>query len=366
MDFVEPGRVLIIAEAGVNHNGDIGRAMALVEAAAIAGSDAVKFQTFVPDEMISRFAPKAEYQKRTTGTAESQLDMVRTLQLSENDHRLLVRRCAELGIGFLSTPFDLPSLAFLTDDLGVDLLKLPSGEITNWPLLLAAARAGRRIILSTGMSNLDEVEGALGVLAYGYLPTSMPPSADAFARAFTSADGHAALAAKVALLHCTTEYPTPFEDVNLRAMDSLADTFGLPVGLSDHTVGYAVAIAAAARGARIIEKHFTLDRTLPGPDHAASLEPDELAAMVAAVRQVELALGSAIKSPAPSEIKNILIARKSLVARRAIRAGERFDEVNLTAKRPSGGMSPTRYWDVLGTIATRDYAEDEPIDSTTC
>ncbi|CAA7621689.1 N-acetylneuraminate synthase [Magnetospirillum sp. UT-4] len=353
--------VFVIAEAGVNHNGDLDRALALVDAAAAAGADAVKFQTFVPEEVISRFAPKAEYQKRTTGGDDSQLDMVRALRLSEDDHRALVRRCGEKGIAFLSTPFDLPSLDFLTGGLGLDLLKLPSGEITNWPLLLAAARSGRRIILSTGMSTLDEVEAALGVLAFGYA-ASAAPGAEAFRAAYASAAGRAALAARVSLLHCTTEYPTPFADVNLRAMDTLARAFGLPVGLSDHTVGFAAAVAAVARGATIIEKHFTLDRALPGPDHAASLEPNELAAMVAMVRQVELALGSADKVPAPSEVKNIAIARKSLVARRPIGAGETFTEANLTAKRPGGGVSPTRTWEVLGTPAGRDYAEDEPID----
>ncbi len=351
---------LVIAEAGVNHNGDIDLARALIDSAAAAGADIVKFQTFVPEELVSRDARKAAYQERTTGAAESQLDMVRRLALAPSDYPLLADHARVRGIGFLSTPFDLPSLDLLARDMGLDPIKLPSGEITNGPFLLATARTGARVILSTGMSTLDEVRTALGVLAFGYLGLATPSPAR-FAAAFASVEGRAVLAAKVSLLHCTTEYPAPFDDVNLAAMDTLRDEFGLPVGLSDHTPGIAVPIAAVARGAAIIEKHFTLDRNLPGPDHKASLTPAELAEMVIAIRQVVRAIGSAIKAPAPSEVKNMPIARKSLVARRAIRAGEVLTLEMLTAKRPGDGRSPMQLWDLLGRPATRDYEADEQI-----
>lgn len=354
--------VVIIAEAGVNHNGDLGRALALVDAAADAGADFVKFQTFVPEEVISRQTPKCDYQKDSTGPDESMLDMVRKLRLDRAAHERLIARCAERRIRFLSTPFDLPSLRLLTEQLGLHLVKIPSGEITNAPLLLAAARNGADIILSTGMSDLDDVRRALSVLAFGYLGRTEKPSTESFAAAFVDAEGRTALAEKVTLLHCTSEYPAPFKDVNLRAMDTLREAFGLPVGLSDHSPGINVAIAAAARGAVMIEKHFTLDRTLPGPDHKASLEPGELKAMVEGIRQVEWALGDGRKAPAPSEIKNIGIIRKCLVARRAIETGEAFSEDNLAVKRAGGGIAPDRYWDWLGRTATRAYAEDEAIE----
>lgn len=355
-------RCWIIAEAGVNHDGDADKALRLIDVAADAGADAVKFQTFVPEELMSRLAPKAGYQLRATDAGESQLDMVRKLRLSEAEHHRLAEACARRGIRFLSTPFDLPSLAFLVGELGLETLKLSSGEVTNAPLLLAAARSGRRIILSTGMATEEEVREALGVLAFGMLGGTSP-SRPAFAAAFATEEGKAALADKVALLHCTTEYPAPCADVNLRAMDTLRDVFGLPVGLSDHTEGIAIPIAAAARGARIVEKHFTLDRALPGPDHRASLNPDELRAMVAGIRAVEAALGSPVKAPAPSEIGNIAVARKSLVTRRPVRAGEILTPDMLTAKRPGTGISPMRLWDLLGTTARRDYAPDEQLDA---
>lgn len=353
--------VLIIAEAGVNHNGDIGLARDLIDAAADAGADVVKFQTFVPEEVISRFARKAEYQERTTGASESQLDMVRKLALPMAAYGELAAYSRARGITFLSTPFDLPSLAVLVADLKLDTIKLASGEVTNAPLLLASAAAGVRIILSTGMSTLDEVREALGVLAAGYLGIAMPTRA-AFAQAFADAAGQAALLDKVRLLHCTTEYPAPFADANLRAMDTLRDAFGLAVGFSDHTPGINIPIAAVARGAVIVEKHFTLDRTMPGPDHKASLNPAELKAMVEGIRQVEAALGDGRKVPAPSEIKNIAVARRSIVARRAIAAGAAFGDGDLTAKRPGDGISPLRFWEILGTPARRAYEPDEQID----
>lgn len=354
--------VVIIAEAGVNHNGDLGRALALVDAAADAGADMVKFQSFVTDELASRQVPKCDYQRATSDADETQYAMLKRLELDRTAHECLIARCAESRIRFLSTPFDLPSLRLLTEGFGLELIKIPSVEVTNAPLLLAAARSGADIILSTGMSDLDDVRRALSVLAFGYLGRTEKPSTKSFAAAFADTQGRAALDGKVTLLHCTSEYPAPFEDVNLRAMDTLREAFGFPVGLSDHSPGINVAIAAVARGAVMIEKHFTLDRTLPGPDHKASLKPGELKAMVEGIRQVERALGDGRKAPAPSEIKNIAVMRKCLVARRAIQAGEAFSEDNLAVKRAGGALAPDRYWDWLGRTATRAYAEDEAIE----
>lgn len=355
-------RCLIIAEAGVNHNGSIDMAFSLIDAAAAAGADIVKFQTFKAEAVVSRFAPKAEYQIDTTGSGESQLEMVRRLELSPDDHRRLQRHCELRGIGFLSTPFDIASAWFLVRELGVGYLKVPSGEITNAPLLLEMVRTDRPVILSTGMSTLGEIEEALGVLAFGYLNSATPPSRCAFRQAYVSDEGQALLRTKVSLLHCTTEYPAPYAEANLAAMDTLRHAFGLSVGFSDHTEGIAIPLAAVARGAAIIEKHFTLDRKLPGPDHRASLEPAELAAMVAGIRQVEAAIGDGLKRPSASELKNAPIARRSLVAARNIKAGEMFSEGNLTAKRPGNGVSPMDFWTFQGRKASRDFAEDEPIE----
>lgn len=355
-------RVTIIAEAGVNHNGSMDMALELIDSAAEAGADVVKFQTFKSEKVISRFAVKAEYQKKTTGSDESQLEMVKKLELGAADHRRLVAHCRRRGIRFLSTPFDLDSLRFLAKGLKVPALKIPSGEITNAPLLLAAARTGLPLILSTGMSLLGDVEEALGVLAFGYDAGGRAPSRSAFAAAYADTHARRALAAKVTLLHCTTEYPAPFEDVNLRAMDVMADAFGLPVGYSDHTRGIAVSVAAAARGAVVIEKHFTLDRNLRGPDHKASLEPRELQELVRAVREVSAALGRPLKAPAPSELKNVDIARKSLVAARRIPRGRRLTARDLEVKRPGSGISPMRYWELLGRRAERAYEPDQPLE----
>lgn len=350
--------VFIIAEAGVNHNGSIDLALQLVDAAARTGADAVKFQTFKSSNLVTSLAPKAEYQVQSTGSGESQLEMLRKLELSREDHEKLIARCAEKNIEFISTPFDLESLALLVD-LGVGRIKIPSGELTNAPLLHAASRSGLPVILSTGMATLDEVREAVAVLAHGYAAQETAPSRDAFAAALEARP--AALREKATLLHCTTEYPSPFADTNLRAMDTLAESFGLPAGLSDHTPGISVAIAAAARGAAVIEKHMTLDRTLPGPDHQASLDPEEFTRMVTSIREVSQALGSPIKQPAPSELRNLAIVRKSLVAARPIRKGDIFTEDNLTAKRPGGGLSPIQFWNLLGQTADRDYQPDEPI-----
>lgn len=353
--------VFVIAEAGVNHNGDVARAEAMVDAAAAAGADAVKFQTFRADEVAVEAAPKAAYQVRAEGAAEPQLAMLRRLELDADAHHRLVRRCKDAAIEFLSTPFDLASLGFLVQDLGLETLKLPSGEITNGPLLLAAARTPCRLIVSTGMSTMDDVSRALGILAFGRLEAEAPPHAGAAAAALDSATGKAALAATVTLLHCTSDYPAPAEEANLRAMDSLADAFGLPVGLSDHTPGVLVSVAAVGRGARVIEKHFTLDRRLPGPDHAASLQVHELGELVLAVRQAAVALGDGHKRVMPSERDTLMVARRSLVAVAPIRRGEPFTTANLGAKRPGTGVSPMRYWEWLGRTAERDYAAGELI-----
>ena len=352
----------IIAEAGVNHNGSLETALSMVEAAVYAGADAVKFQTFNPEALVSQTAPKADYQKKHTAEHESQLDMLRRLVLSEQAHQTLVSYCSQLGIDFLSSPFDAKSAGFLCHTLDLPRIKLGSGEITNGPLLLQIAQTGKHVILSTGMSALDDIETALGVLAFGYTQAgNTPPSLVAFQQAYASSPGQQALLGKVILLHCTTEYPCPYEDVNLKAMETMSHSFGLPVGFSDHTQGVAVSVAAVARGATIIEKHFTLSRQQAGPDHQASLEPDELKRLVTEIRAVEQALGEALKCPAPSELKNQAIARKSLVAARPIAKGELFTPQNLTAKRVGGGISPMRFWDLLGCIADRDYAIDEEI-----
>ncbi len=353
---------LIIAEAGVNHNGSLAMALELIDAARAAGADAVKFQTFKSESVISRHALKADYQVTTTGSDESQLDMVRKLEFDVASHRRLVEHCGQVGICFLSTPFDEGSVDVLVRELGVPLLKIPSGEITNALLLIKVARSGKPAILSTGMSNLSDIETALGVLAFGYLGAGGAPGIGAFAEAYRSGDGQAILKAKVTLMHCTTEYPAPFAEVNLRVMDTLRAAFGLPVGYSDHTPGIAVPIAAVARGAAIIEKHFTLNRALPGPDHLASLEPDKLKAMVQGIRETELALGGGIKYATPSEAKNQPIARKSIVASRPIACGEIFTVENLTAKRPGVGISPMHFWSYLGKRARRDYDADDLID----
>lgn len=357
-----PPSTLIIAEAGVNHNGSVEMALRLVDAAAEAGVDVVKFQTFNTAKLIARHAPKARYQQASGLAGESQFEMVRKLELDAAAFHRIAGHCAERGVEFLSTPFDEDSLDLLTRELPVRRLKLPSGEITNAPLLLRAARSGLPLILSTGMATLGEIEDALGVIAFGRLAGAAPPGRAAFAAAYHAGEGRAALAGAVTLLHCTSEYPAALDEVHLGVLDTLARAFGLPVGYSDHTEGITVPVAAVALGARVIEKHFTLDRALPGPDHRASLEPAELKAMVAAIRATERALGLAVKRLQPGEIDTRRVARKSLVAARAVPAGARFTPDTLTAKRPGGGRSPFEYWDLLGQPARRDYAEDEPID----
>lgn len=357
--------VYVIAEAGVNHNGNLERALALVDAAAEAGADAVKFQTFRPESLASRHAAQAAYQVRnqldSQNEGDSQLAMLKRLALSFDDHYVLLARCEERGIEFLSSPFDSHSARFLIEDMALPRLKLGSGELTNGPLLLQIAETGRPLILSTGMANLDEIRQSLGVLAFGYLNAGIAPSHAAFNEAFCNQQGQALLKERVTLLHCTTEYPCPPDQVNLRAMDTLTETFGLPVGYSDHTLGIHVSLAAVARGAQVIEKHFTLDRQLPGPDHLASLEPQELKAMIDGIRDISLALGSPEKTPGPAEQNNMVMARKSLIAAQAIRSGETFTVDNVTIKRPGSGRSPMDYWELLGQVAERNYAADEVI-----
>ena len=328
-------QIFIIAEAGDNHNGNFDLALQLVDKAAEAGADCVKFQTFVTENVISKFAEKADYQKQTTGEDESQYEMVKKLELSFEQFRLIHKYCQEKNIIFLSTPFDLDSIDFL-EEIQIPFWKIPSGEITNLPYLEKIAKTEKDIIMSTGMCTMEEIEAALSVLReHG--------------------------AGKITLLHCNTEYPTPFEDVNLRAMQEMKKAFGVSVGYSDHTVGIAVPIAAAAMGASVIEKHFTLDKNMEGPDHRASLEPEELKQMVRSIRNIERAMGSGKKQPSPSEQKNISIARKSIVAKRKIKQGEQLTEDNLYIKRPGNGISPMRWYEIIGTAAVKDFEEDELI-----
>lgn len=354
--------IKIIAEAGVNHNGSADLAFQLVDAAHAAGCDIVKFQTFKAKNLVTQDAEQAEYQTRNTGIAESQLSMLSRLELDYDTHKALIAHCKKLGIEFFSTAFDSESLDFLVKDLGLTTLKIPSGELTNAPFVLEHSRIGCDLIVSTGMATLAEVETALGVIAFGLISKAdTVPSERAFAEAYASEAGREALKEKVTLLHCTTEYPAPMNEINLRAMQTMATAFGLTLGYSDHSAGITIPIAAAALGAQLIEKHFTLDNTMEGPDHKASLEPNELAAMVQGIRDIEQALGNGIKGPQPSEIKNKPIARKSLVAAAIIRAGDVFTKENLTVKRPGEGLSPYQYWSLLGNTAGRDYAEGELI-----
>ena len=355
--------VCVIAEAGVNHNGSPKLARSLIDAAAIAGADAVKFQSFRADDLVSRTAPRAAYQVHNVGGRETQYQMLRRLELSFDTQRDLALHSAEVGIEFLSTPFDHASLDFLTGDLGLSRIKLGSGDLTNAPLLLAAARAGCDVILSSGMSSLAETLTALGVMAFGYAAEpNDSPSVAAFTDAWQSPDGRKAVLAHVTLLHCTSEYPTPPADVNLRAMDALREATGLRVGLSDHTDGITIAIAAAARGAVVVEKHFTLDRAMSGPDHRASIEPRDLEELVRGIRDVEAALGNREKAPMAGELSVREIVRRSLVAGTAIHVGELFSTANLQVKRPGTGIAPILYWEYLGRVATRDYVQDELID----
>jgi len=360
--------VFVIAEAGVNHNGERQMAFELIDKAVEAGVDAVKFQTFRADKLATANALKAEYQQRATGVNESQLSMLKKLELSEELHRELSAYCEQRSICFLSTAFDSDSLHFLVDEIGVSMLKIPSGEITNGPLLLEYAETGCDLVVSTGMSTLGEVEEMLGVIAYGFLRKEglregVSPSRSVFQQAYTSQEGHALLQRKLTLLHCTTEYPAAMENINLNAMLTLRDAFGLKVGFSDHSEGVVAPIVSTALGASLVEKHFTLDRSLPGPDHEASLEPAELKEMVDGIRAAEVMLGSAVKTPVSAEMSNRQVVRKSLVARQGIEEGTLFSDKNLASKRPGTGISPMAYWDLLGKASARNYQVDELIES---
>ncbi|MGY3234747.1 N-acetylneuraminate synthase [Bradyrhizobium sp. USDA 4472] len=350
-------RTLIIAEAGVNHDGSLEKALALVDAAADAGADVVKFQTFNAKSLAASAAKKAGYQQRTTDAAESQLAMLTRLELPQAAHQALIARAAARNIEFLSTPFDHASLAFLLS-LKLKRIKLGSGDLTNAPLLHAVSRAGATLILSTGMATLGEIEEALGVLAHGY-SHSDPPGIAAFRAAWRDPTARATLGRHVSLLHCTTEYPCPTADVNLAAIATMRAAFQLPVGYSDHTDGFEISLAAVALGASIIEKHLTLDRKAEGPDHAASIEPEEFKRMVMAIRNVESSLGDGVKAPKNSEIGNVPVARKSLVAARSLKAGEIIGPDDITAKRPGSGRSPIEYWSLIGTAASRALEPDD-------
>lgn len=328
--------VFVIAEAGVNHNGSLKLAKELVDAAKDAGADCVKFQTFISKNIVSKNAVKAEYQKQQTEPEETQQDMLKKLELSFDEFVELNEYCKSKSIEFMSTAFDFDSIEFLTE-LGMERWKIPSGEITNLPYLMMIAKLNKPVILSTGMSTMEDIRSAIKAL---------------------KENG----AADLTVLHCTTEYPTPFEDVNLKAMNTIKEEFNVKVGYSDHTKGIEVPIAAVALGATVIEKHFTLDRNMEGPDHKASLEPNELKAMVDSIRHIELALGNGMKQPAESEKKNIAVVRKSIIAKHNIKKGEVLTEDNLTVKRPGSGISPMKWYEVVGTKAVKDYNEDEMIE----
>lgn len=358
--------VYVIAEAGVNHNGSIAMARQLIDIAAISGANAIKFQTFNSKKLVTEYAPKANYQKINSNEKGTQLSMLQSLELSAKDHFELFDYANTKKIDFLSTPFDLDSLNFLVNDLGIKKIKISSGDLTNAPFLLAAAVKCDQIILSTGMSTLEEVEAALGVLAYGFLNKGIHNYSKItkydfvkFARTKLARDS---LMSKVILLHCTSEYPSPFTEINLRAMVRMREYLGLDIGYSDHSMGISISMAAVALGATVIEKHITLDRKLVGPDHQASLEPEELNSLIKGVREIEVALGDGVKKPSSSELKNRAIVRKSLVASSEIRAGELFSPDNLTLKRPGNGMDPFLYWQILGKSSTKNYSLDELID----
>lgn len=328
--------VIIIAEAGVNHNGSFELAKKMVDAAKEAGVDYVKFQTFNPKKLVSKYAEKAEYQKETTGSDETQLQMLQKLTLTEDNFLSLHDYCREVGIGFISTPFDLDSIAFL-ETFDMDFWKVPSGEVTNLPYLEAIARTKRKVVMSTGMCDMNEIQDAMEVLEKNGTT-------------------------EITLLHCNTQYPTPYEHVNLSAMSTFKDNLHKEVGYSDHTQGIEVPIAAVAMGATVIEKHFTLDKNMEGPDHKASLNPSELQQMVVAIRNIEQAIGNGLKEPSSSEMANKVVARKSIVASRSIKQGEVFSEENLTTKRPGTGISPMKWYEVIGKVASRDFSEDEIIE----
>jgi sialic acid synthase SpsE len=353
----------VIAEIGVNHDGDLGRALEMVDAVAECGADAVKIQTFLAETLVKRDTPKAPYQLETTSSRESQFEMLRRLELSRNDHLLVMTRAQERGLDFLSTPYDRDSLDFLIGDMGVEQIKIASSDITNLPLLLEAGRSRRRLILSTGMSTMAEILRALNVIWFGARTTVGSTPSQAEIRAPLAAKAEEYLSSSVILMQCTSQYPAPVADANLRAIATIKEAFGIPVGYSDHTLGSTTAIMSVALGSVAYEKHFTLDRTLPGPDHSASMEPLEFRSLVAAIREAETALGGGLKAPSPVEFQNRHPMRKSLFAARAITAGELVTESDVDVMRPEIGQTPDLYWEWVGHAAPRSFAPGEPIDS---
>ncbi|GBF48801.1 putative N-acetylneuraminic acid synthetase [Leptospira ryugenii] len=355
-------QTFIIAEAGVNHNGSLEKAKDLVKIAKDSGANAVKFQTFKADLLVTKSARKAEYQVNNTGKDNSQYQMLKELELSEDDHFVLFELANSLGIEFLSTPFDQESLYFLIHKLGLKRIKISSGDLINAPFLFEVGKFAETVILSSGMGNLAEIEEALSILTLGFLKdSSVGINRTSLMHALASEIGYAELKRRVTILHATTDYPAKFSDVNLKAMQTIQRAFGLDVGYSDHTEGIHVSVAAVAMGAKVIEKHFTADKTQEGPDHLASLEPKELKSLVDSIRDIELSLGTGMKLPAPSEAQNAEVVRKSIVAKKAIRRGERFSSENLTIKRPGTGIRPIEFWNLIGKESNQDYIEDDLI-----
>lgn len=352
----------IIAEAGVNHNGSISMAKKLIDVAKEAGADAVKFQTFKAENLVTKEAEQAEYQVENLGEATSQFDMLKKLELSFDEFVSLKDYCNDIGIEFLSTPFDYESVDFLVDELQMKTVKIPSGELTNSPFIHYIATKQKKMIISTGMATIDEIHEALSFVAYGLANPQVDVSIDSACSFYKTKEAKDILHKFVTVLHCTTEYPAPLETINLKAMNQLSEELELPIGFSDHSQGITIPIAATSMGATVVEKHFTLDRTLPGPDHVASLEPAELTAMVEGIRQVERALGTGLKQPTAIEMKNRVAARKSIVASRDIKQGEILKISNISIKRPGNGISPSKYWSILGRKATKFYRKDEQID----
>lgn len=353
-------KTFIIAEAGVNHNGSLVMAKQLVDVAKQAGADAVKFQTFKAENLVTKSAQQATYQIENLGESSSQYEMLKKLELSYEEFVELKRYCKEVNVHFLSTPFDLESVDFLIEELQIDTVKIPSGELTNSPFIYEIAKKRKPMIISTGMATVEEIHEVLSVAAFGLAQKKVTElkKTKAF---YTTVEAKELLKEYVTILHCTTEYPAPYDTINLMAMVHLKEVLDMKIGLSDHSQGVAIPIAAVALGAQVIEKHFTLDKNLDGPDHKASLNPKELASMVLQIRQIEKALGNGVKHPSLQELENRIPVRKSLVARRNIVAGELFTENNLTVKRPGNGMSPSNYWELLGKMAKKSYFEDEMI-----
>lgn len=357
-------KVSIIAEIGVNHNGSEDLAKKLVDSAKNAGADIVKFQTFIASNLVTQDAKKAKYQERISASGDSQFSMLNALELSFNSFKNIARYCENVGIKFMSTAFDKECLDFLVDEIQVNVLKIPSGEITNAPLILEHAKKGLDIFLSTGMASMEEIEDALGVIAYGYMnqgKSNKNLSKENFSNAIKSKAGKRLIKEKVTIFHCTTEYPAPVDEINLNALTQISNTFNTKIGYSDHSKGILIPVSAVAMGALVIEKHFTLDNSMDGPDHFASLEPEEFKEMVDGIRDCEKYMGDGIKKATKSEVQNKLASRKSLVAGRDITSGELFTKDNIDIKRPGGGISPMFFWKILGTNSDRDYSKDELI-----